>query len=277
MTDLTPDDAAAARGVRATVDGLSAAQPQVTDWPASVRREVARRQARRTAAAASGALALAVLLVGTAAALSGGPDELVARPAAQPSASPTPTTGPSASPPPPSPEPAPAVTTAVTSGASPAATRAPVAATPPAAPEQPSPAAQKLPSCGPAPAPTDGDVVLALRFPERVDPSTAGVLRVTNRGQQPVTVTLADDETAFAVRDGQIVSTRARNSMGKAATTLAPRESREVRVRVFSYLCDGNFDRRLPQGSYQVQSTLWLNQTTQAVSPPVQIDYAGSQ
>jgi hypothetical protein len=60
---------------------------------------------------------------------------------------------------------------------------------------------------------------------------------------------------------------------GQAPTTLGPGEHREVRVRVFSYLCDGDFDRRLPQGSYQVQSTLWINENTQVVSPPVSIIY----
>lgn len=272
MSDLTPDEAAAARTVRATVDALSAAQPPVTDWPGGVRKLLARRRSRRAAVATAGTLVVAVLVVGTAAAVSGGTDELVAGPAPQVSASAAATTAPAASPP----APGRGVTTPTTRTARTTPTQTPAVAAPaPAAsptPQPPSPS-QRLPACGAAPAPTDGDVVLELRFPERVNPSTAGILRVTNRGSEPIAVNLRDDEAAFAVRDGRIVSTGASNSMGQAPTTLAPGEHREVRVRVLAYLCDGNFERRLPEGSYEVQSMIRLNQAEQAVSPAVTVTF----
>jgi hypothetical protein len=271
MSNLTPDDAAAAR-VRATINALSATQPQVADWPAGVRQAVNRRRARRAAAATTGAvLALAVLVAGTAGALTGGPDELVAAPADSPSPSARPETSATASPA------GPAPTTAASPSRAPSTRpELPASPTPPPSPvTTPSPAEPKLPSCGPAPAPTDGDVVLTLRFPDRVEASTVGVLRVTNRGDRPVTMTINGDETAFAVREGQIVSTGGSSGMAQAPTTLAPGEHREVRVRVMDYLCDGKFDGRLPKGTYEVQSTLWLDQKTRAVSPPVRITYAG--
>lgn len=139
MSTPTPEEAAAARAVRETVDSLSARQPGVSDWPSQVRQRVARHRTQRTAAAAVAVVITAGgVAVGAAAAVSDRPDALVAGPgpavtasAPQPSASPA---APSASSPPSTtsnPTPAPTAPTAPT-----APSLAPVEPTPEAQPER---------------------------------------------------------------------------------------------------------------------------------------------
>lgn len=113
MSDRAPDDDATARSVREAVEGLADQQPHVSDWPAAIRRRVARRRARRSGTAGVlVAAAVAAVAVGAGALPTNRSDALIAGTAdasPPPSRLPTPSTAPPATAPP-SAAPSPAAT-----------------------------------------------------------------------------------------------------------------------------------------------------------------------